>query len=84
VVYHQAAQAGVRESVEEPKTVNRYNVDGTVEILEAARSHDVERVVVASSSSVYRLRAADAAEHGDHELRLAMSPRRTTGHLRLG
>jgi UDP-glucose 4-epimerase len=53
VVYHQAAQAGVRESVEEPKTVNRYNVDGTVEILEAARSHDVERVVVASSSSVY-------------------------------
>jgi UDP-glucose 4-epimerase len=53
VVYHQAAQAGVRKSVEEPKTVNNYNVDGTIEVLEAARNHDVERVVVASSSSVY-------------------------------
>mgnify|MGYP000114244811 CR=1 FL=1 len=53
VVYHQAAQAGVRKSIEQPKKVNHYNVDGTVEILEAARNHDVERVIVASSSSVY-------------------------------
>ncbi|ELY42637.1 GDP-mannose 4,6-dehydratase [Natronorubrum bangense] len=53
VIYHQAAQAGVRESVEQPETVNEYNVDGTVTILEAARKHDVSRVVVASSSSVY-------------------------------
>lgn len=53
VVYHQAAQAGVRKSVEEPKKVNRYNVDGTIEVLDAARNHDVERVIVASSSSVY-------------------------------
>jgi len=53
VVYHQAAQAGVRKSVEEPATVNHYNVDGTIEVLEAARAHDVDRVVVASSSSVY-------------------------------
>ncbi|WP_312911768.1 GDP-mannose 4,6-dehydratase [Natronosalvus caseinilyticus] len=53
VVYHQAAQAGVRKSVEEPAKVNAYNVDGTVNLLEAARNHDLERVVVASSSSVY-------------------------------
>ncbi|MFP9191295.1 GDP-mannose 4,6-dehydratase [Natrialbaceae archaeon A-CW1-1] len=53
VVYHQAAQAGVRKSVEEPKKVNAYNVDGTINVLEAARTHDVNRVVVASSSSVY-------------------------------
>jgi UDP-glucose 4-epimerase len=53
VVYHQAAQAGVRTSIEEPGKVNHYNVDGTVEILEAARAHDLQRVVVASSSSVY-------------------------------
>ena len=53
VVYHQAAQAGVRKSVEEPAKVNRYNVDGTVNVLEASRKHDVKRVVVASSSSVY-------------------------------
>ncbi|WP_254807825.1 GDP-mannose 4,6-dehydratase [Natronosalvus amylolyticus] len=53
VVYHQAAQAGVRKSVEEPKKVNAYNVDGTINVLEASRTHDVDRVVVASSSSVY-------------------------------
>ena len=53
VVYHQAAQAGVRQSIEEPRKVNDYNVTGTVEVLEAARANDVDRVVVASSSSVY-------------------------------
>ena len=52
-VYHQAAQAGVRTSVEQPRKVNEINVDGTVNILEAARNSDTERVVVASSSSVY-------------------------------
>jgi len=53
VVYHQAAQAGVRKSVEQPKTVNQVNVDGSLNVLEAARAHDVRRIVVASSSSVY-------------------------------
>jgi len=53
VVYHQAAQAGVRTSVEEPQKVNEYNVDGTMNLLEAARHNDLERVVLASSSSVY-------------------------------
>ena len=52
-IYHQAAQAGVRKSVEEPAKVNEYNVTGTVNVLEAARKNDVDRVVYASSSSVY-------------------------------
>ncbi|QLD88788.1 SDR family NAD(P)-dependent oxidoreductase [Natronomonas salina] len=52
-LYHQAAQAGVRKSVEEPAKVNSYNVDGTINVLEAARKHDIERAVIASSSSVY-------------------------------
>ncbi len=53
VIYHQAAQAGVRTSLEQPAKVNHYNVDGTITLLEAARKHDTDRVVVASSSSVY-------------------------------
>jgi len=53
VVYHQAAQAGVRKSVDQPELVNEYNVTGTVTVLEAARRHDPDRVVLASSSSVY-------------------------------
>ena len=53
VVYHQAAQAGVRASVEEPVKVTEYNINGSQTILEAARKHDVKRVINASSSSVY-------------------------------
>ena len=53
VVFHQAAQAGVRTSVEQPRTVHEINVGGTLNVLEAARGSDVERVVNASSSSVY-------------------------------
>ena len=53
IVYHQAAQAGVRTSVKEPRKVNSYNVEGTLNVLDAARDADIERVVNASSSSVY-------------------------------
>jgi UDP-glucose 4-epimerase len=53
VVYHQAAQAGVRTSVDEPRKVTDYNVEGTLNVLDAARDAEVTRVVNASSSSVY-------------------------------
>jgi UDP-glucose 4-epimerase len=53
VVFHQAAQAGVRGSVDEPRRYNEVNVDGTLNVLDAARTHDIGRVVCASSSSVY-------------------------------
>jgi UDP-glucose 4-epimerase len=52
-VYHQAAQAGVRPSVENPRKYDAINVDGTLNVLDAARDTGVERVVLASSSSVY-------------------------------
>ena len=51
-VYHQAAQAGVRADIS-PRKYNEVNVDGTMNLLEAARQHGVERFVLASSSSVY-------------------------------
>ncbi|MFU1780576.1 SDR family oxidoreductase [Haloarcula japonica] len=52
-VYHQAAQAGVRPSVRNPRKYDEVNVDGTLNVLDAARDSDIERVVLASSSSVY-------------------------------
>ncbi|MDZ5810485.1 SDR family oxidoreductase [Halorubrum sp. AD140] len=52
-VFHQAAQAGVRASVDDPEKTTRINVQGTFTLLEAAREHGVERLVNASSSSVY-------------------------------
>jgi UDP-glucose 4-epimerase len=53
IIYHQASKAGVRTSVEHPKAYNESNINGIVSVLEAAADHDVERVVNASSSSVY-------------------------------
>jgi len=52
-VYHQAAKAGVRPSVESPREYNEVNVDGTLNLLDAARDTEIERFVMASSSSVY-------------------------------
>ena len=52
-VYHQAAQAGVRQSVADPRKYDEINVEGTLNILDAARDTETERVVLASSSSVY-------------------------------
>jgi UDP-glucuronate 4-epimerase len=52
-VIHLAARAGVRPSLEEPALYQRVNVEGTVNILEAARLHGVKKLLIASSSSVY-------------------------------
>lgn len=53
VVFHQAALRSVPFSVENPALVNRVNVEGTVNVLIAARDARPRRVVYASSSSVY-------------------------------
>lgn len=52
-VLHQAALPSVPRSVQDPLTSNATNVIGTLNVLLAARDHDVRRVVCASSSSVY-------------------------------
>ena len=52
-IIHLAARAGVRPSLAEPALYQRVNVEGTVNILEAARRHGVKKVIIASSSSVY-------------------------------
>jgi UDP-glucuronate 4-epimerase len=52
-VIHLAARAGVRPSLEEPALYQRVNIEGTVNLLEAARIRGVKKVIIASSSSVY-------------------------------
>jgi UDP-glucose 4-epimerase len=52
-VLHQAALASVPRSVADPLATNHVNVEGTLQVLEAARECGVRRVVYASSSSVY-------------------------------
>ncbi|MCX6905687.1 MAG: SDR family NAD(P)-dependent oxidoreductase [Verrucomicrobia bacterium] len=56
-VIHLAARAGVRPSLEQPALYQRVNVEGTVNVLEAARRTGVRKAVLASSSSVYGVNA---------------------------
>src|SRR5437879_6012531 len=52
-IIHLAARAGVRPSLEQPALYQRVNVEGTVNLLEAARQNGVRKITIASSSSVY-------------------------------
>ena len=52
-VVHEAAQAGVRVSVENPEKTVSVNMDGMLNVLVAARDVGVKKFVFVSSSSVY-------------------------------
>ncbi len=52
-VVHLAAQAGVRYSIEAPRSYVDANLIGTFNILEAVRNTPVEHLLIASTSSVY-------------------------------
>jgi UDP-glucose 4-epimerase len=53
IVFHQAALPSVPRSLKDPIATNAVNIDGTLNVLLAARDAGVRRVVFASSSSVY-------------------------------
>jgi UDP-glucose 4-epimerase len=53
VVFHLGALGSVPRSVQDPLTTSAVNVEGTLNVLLAARDEGVRRVVYASSSSVY-------------------------------
>lgn len=53
IVIHLAAQAGVRYSIENPRTYLESNIIGTFELLEAARMYPPKHMLLASTSSVY-------------------------------
>jgi UDP-glucuronate 4-epimerase len=52
-IIHLAARAGVRASVENPGLFYATNVLGTLNLLELARSQDIPKFVLASTSSIY-------------------------------
>ena len=53
VVVHLAAQAGVRYSIENPRSYLDSNITGTFELLEAARAHPPGHMLLASTSSAF-------------------------------
>jgi UDP-glucuronate 4-epimerase len=64
-VIHLAARAGVRPSLEQPALYQRVNVEGTVNVLEAARLNGVKKIIIASSSSVYGLNSKTPFSESD-------------------
>jgi UDP-glucose 4-epimerase len=54
-VFHLAALADIVPSIREPRSYFETNVDGTFNILEAAREHEIRRFVYSASSSCYGL-----------------------------
>ncbi|MCW2305453.1 UDP-glucuronate 4-epimerase [Rhodovulum sulfidophilum] len=53
IIVHLAAQAGVRYSIETPRAYVDANIVGTFNVMEAARRHAVDHLLMASTSSVY-------------------------------
>ena len=53
IVIHLAAQAGVRYSIDNPRSYLEGNIVGTFELLEAARAYPPSHMLLASTSSVY-------------------------------
>jgi UDP-glucuronate 4-epimerase len=56
-IVHLAARAGVRPSLQDPLLYSETNVDGTVNLLQLAKDHDIKQFVFGSSSSVYGINA---------------------------
>ncbi len=52
-IIHLAAQAGVRYSLENPRTYINTNINGTFNVMEASRISNVKHLLMASTSSVY-------------------------------
>ena len=52
-LFHLAAVIDVQNSIKNPKTCHEVNIDGLVEVLEYARTHDVKNIIFSSSAAVY-------------------------------
>lgn len=56
-IVHLAARAGVRPSLAQPELYAETNINGTLNLLELARQHNIKQFVFGSSSSVYGINA---------------------------
>jgi UDP-glucuronate 4-epimerase len=73
VIIHLAAQAGVRYCLENPRAYADSNLIGTFNVLECARSADLDHLLIASTSSVYGANArmpSRETDRTDHPLTL--------------
>jgi UDP-glucuronate 4-epimerase len=81
VIVHLAAQAGVRYSLEAPRDYIDSNVVGTFNVMEVARRHQVQHLLMASTSSVYGANEAmpfSETDRADHPLTIYAATKKAT------
>jgi len=66
IIFHLAAFISVPGSVQDPQACHKTNVDGTFNILHAAKKHEIKRLVFSSTSSVYGPREDQCQETDTH------------------
>jgi len=80
VVINLAAQAGVRDSILNPKQYLDYNINGFLNIIEESRLHNIKHLVYASTSSVYGLNEDtpySVKRHADHPIQFYAVTKKT-------
>ncbi|WP_058284028.1 GDP-mannose 4,6-dehydratase [Ruegeria denitrificans] len=83
-VIHLAAQAGVRYSIENPRSYLESNVIGTFEILEAARVHPPKHMLLASTSSAFGANTEmpyKETQRADHQISFYAATKKSTENM---
>ncbi|MEH6724473.1 MAG: NAD-dependent epimerase/dehydratase family protein [Qipengyuania sp.] len=81
IVIHLAAQVGVRHSIDQPRSYLESNLVGTFELLEAARAHPPQHMLLASTSSAYGANSEMPYREtmkADHQLSFYASTKKAT------
>lgn len=84
VIVHLAGQAGVRYSIENPRSYIEANVLGTFNVTECARMHEVDHLLMASTSSVYGANTQmpfEETQKADLPLTLYAATKRANEHM---
>ena len=84
IVIHLAAQAGVRHSIENPRTYLESNIVGTFELLEAARAFPPQHILMASTSSAYgdqKLLPYKETSKADHQMSFYAATKKSTENI---
>ena len=80
-VIHLAAQAGVRYSIDNPRSYLESNIIGTFEILEAARAHPPRHMLLASTSSAFGANTEmpyKETQKADHQMSFYAATKKST------
>lgn len=83
-VIHLAAQAGVRYSIENPRSYLEANIVGTFELLEAARAYPPAHMLLASTSSAFGANTVmpyTETDRADHQMSFYAATKKSTENM---